>query len=165
MNQNPRFGLFWPNSLYRNCAGSHFYGKNVRFVWLWADCQYSKKKSGADYEELLRAVFSCFHGQKNIWFFLNIVASALKSCIISLSDFFFNCFLASRSTSNWASISTGNSNGSWNSFQYSKRDNCKSNILVHVTTTTNKFWNDVEMMLKCFWASHLQMKLGLGLLF
>ena len=27
------------------------------------------KKTGADYEQLLRKVFSCFQGQKNIFFF------------------------------------------------------------------------------------------------
>ena len=36
----------------------------------------TEKKNWADYEQLLRAVFSCFHRQKNI-FFKNIVASAL----------------------------------------------------------------------------------------
>ena len=40
------------------------------------------KKKGTDYEQLLRAVFSCFQGQKNYLKFLkNIVAFALKSCI------------------------------------------------------------------------------------
>ena len=38
----------------------------------------TEKKIGADYEQLLRLVFSCFQGQ---FFFLNIVALALKSCI------------------------------------------------------------------------------------
>ena len=33
------------------------------------------KKNWADYEQLLRAVFLCFHWQ---FFFLNIVVSALK---------------------------------------------------------------------------------------
>ena len=36
----------------------------------------------ADYEQLLRAFFSCFQGQKKVLnFFKNIVVSALKSCI------------------------------------------------------------------------------------
>ena len=39
-----------------------------------------KKKLGADYEQLLRAVFSCFQGQKNnLKYFKNIAPSALKS--------------------------------------------------------------------------------------
>ena len=39
------------------------------------------KKVWADYEQLLREVFSTFCGQKKKNFFENIVASALKSCI------------------------------------------------------------------------------------
>ena len=46
----------------------------------------TEKKIGADYEQLLRAFFSCFQGQKNIAKILenlvmNFKASALKSCI------------------------------------------------------------------------------------
>ena len=40
------------------------------------------------------------------------------------------------------------------SVQCSKRDECKSYILFHVTI---KFWNDGEMMLRSYWTSHLQM--------
>ena len=39
------------------------------------------KKVWADYEQLLREVISTFCGQKKKFFFENIVASALKSCI------------------------------------------------------------------------------------
>ena len=39
--------------------------------------------------------------------------------------------------------------------------NCKSYILFHVKTTTNKFWNDAEMLLKSFGTNHLQMMNGL----
>ena len=49
--------------------------------------------------------------------------------------------------------------------QYSKKDEGKSYILFNVKTTTNKFWNDPEMLLKSFWTSHLQMMDGLELLF
>ena len=42
------------------------------------------KKIGANYEQLLRAVFSCFRGDFFFNVFKNIVVSALKSCIISL---------------------------------------------------------------------------------
>ena len=35
-------------------------------------------------EQLLRVVFSTFHGQKKLIFFLDSVAYALKSCIISI---------------------------------------------------------------------------------
>ena len=36
------------------------------------------------------------------------------------------------------------------SFQYSKRDKCKTYILFHVKTTTNRFLNDAKMLLKSF---------------
>ena len=43
----------------------------------------TEKKLAMNYELLLRAVFSCFHGQKfNFLFFFYIVASELKSCLI-----------------------------------------------------------------------------------
>ena len=32
----------------------------------------TEKKIGADYEQLLRAVFSCFHGQKKYYFFFSV---------------------------------------------------------------------------------------------
>ena len=43
----------------------------------------TEKELGADYEQLLRVVLSCFQGQKiNLNFFVfNIVASALKSSL------------------------------------------------------------------------------------
>ena len=40
--------------------GSDFYGTEYE---IWADCGL-KQKFWADYEQLLRLVFSCFHGQK-----------------------------------------------------------------------------------------------------
>ena len=53
-----------PKSLYRRRSGKHFYGtENV----IWAGFGLvgnTEKKIGADYEQILRAVFSCFHGQK-----------------------------------------------------------------------------------------------------
>ena len=68
-------------------------------VWFWADWQYVlKKKLGADYEELLRAFNSCFHGQNIcLKFFKKHLASALKSGIKSLLQnvlfyFFLNFF-------------------------------------------------------------------------
>jgi hypothetical protein len=41
----------------------------------------TEKKSLMNYELLLRAVFSCFHGQNFLKFFFYIVPSVLKSCI------------------------------------------------------------------------------------
>ena len=38
-------------------------------------------------------------------------------------------------------------------------------ILFHVKTTTNRFRNDAEMLLKSFWTSHMQMMNGLEPLF
>ena len=46
---------------------------------VWAAGQYMKKKFGADNEQLLRAFFLCFEGQKKT--FENVTSSALKSCI------------------------------------------------------------------------------------
>ena len=54
--------------------------------WFWAGWKYWKKM-GANYEQLLWAVF---RGKKNI---KNIVASALKSCTIYIF-YFLNFFLA-----------------------------------------------------------------------
>ena len=71
-----------------------FLEQNMRFALISGRLAILKKR-WANYEQLLRLDFSCFNGQK-IFFFLNIVASALKNCIISLIKnifwilFFFN---------------------------------------------------------------------------
>ena len=55
----PRW-LLQAKSLYRSHAGSHFYGTEYE---IWADfgpVGNTEKKWGANYEQLLRAVFSCF---------------------------------------------------------------------------------------------------------
>ena len=72
-----------PKSLYRSCAGRHFYGtENVFWAGFGLVGNTEKKGAWADYEQLLRAVFSCFQGQKKSQnFFENTLASALKSCI------------------------------------------------------------------------------------
>ena len=62
----------------------HIYDMKNKFWaglgWFGQPGQYMKNKFMADYEQLLRAVFSIFCGQK---FFLkkNIIASTLKNCI------------------------------------------------------------------------------------
>ena len=68
------------NSLYRNRAGTHFYGTENE---IWAGfVPVLKKKWGADYDQILRGVFFIFSGAKKSFnIFLNIVASSLKSCI------------------------------------------------------------------------------------
>jgi hypothetical protein len=70
-------------SLYRSCAGSHFYGTEYE---IWADfgpVVNTEKKWGADYEQLLMPIFHFFVGKKMLNFLKKHcnVASALKSCI------------------------------------------------------------------------------------
>ena len=73
---------FASKSLYRCCAGRHFYGaENEIWAGFGPPVSNTEKKIGADYEQLLRVIFSSFQGQKNTYFFSNIVAPALKSCI------------------------------------------------------------------------------------
>lgn len=49
--------------------------------------QYCEKKIGADYKQLWRPIFLCFHGQKtNLDFIENIVPSAMKICIESQNN-------------------------------------------------------------------------------
>ena len=50
-------------SLYRSCAGSHFYGTECE---IWAGCNSKKNKWWADYKQHLRPFFSCFRGQNKI---------------------------------------------------------------------------------------------------
>ena len=57
-----------------------FYGTGIE-VWAgFGPVGITEKKNRADYEQLLKPGFSCFHGQKKIKV-KNIVASALKRCI------------------------------------------------------------------------------------
>ena len=59
--------------IYRSRARRHFYGSDNE---IWADfgpVGNTEKKIGADYEHLLRAVFSCFQGQKKQFKFLKIL--------------------------------------------------------------------------------------------
>ena len=70
-----------PNSLYViSRAVSIFYGIEIE-IWAGFGIVSSSKKNWADYEQLLREVFYVF-----------IVSSTLKSCIISLSIKVFNIF-------------------------------------------------------------------------
>ena len=60
---------FWRGSItfeQRSRAGRHFYGiENV--IWAgFGPIGNTEKKMGADYEQLLRAVFSCFQGKKRV---------------------------------------------------------------------------------------------------
>ena len=60
------------------------------FWAIWAAGPVLKKKLGANYEQLLRAFFSCFRGQIFFLnFFVNPIASKLKSCIIDLKKLNF----------------------------------------------------------------------------
>jgi hypothetical protein len=55
--------------------------QNMRYWLILGQSAILKKKMGADYEQIFRAVFSFFHRQ-NI-FFLNIAAFVLESCLKS----------------------------------------------------------------------------------
>ena len=55
-----------PKSLYLSCAVSNFYGTEIEIWAGFGPVGNTEKKIWADYEQLLRAVFSCFQGQKNI---------------------------------------------------------------------------------------------------
>ena len=63
--------------------GDIFMEQKMTFGLVLGRLAILKKKLGANYEQLLRVFFSCFHGQKYIpiYFFKNIVASALNSCL------------------------------------------------------------------------------------
>ena len=74
-----------PQSVYNRGCLSAISDMEIKFLATWAARRSTGKKIWADYEQLLRAVFSCFHRQKNVE---NIVASALKSCIKSIQIFF-----------------------------------------------------------------------------
>ena len=57
-------------SLYRRHAGIHFYGtENVIWAGFGPVSNTEKKIIWADYEQLLRAFFSCFHGKKKMFDF------------------------------------------------------------------------------------------------
>ena len=76
----------------------------------------------------------------------------------SSSFTFWTSQFTSSSRCNWTGISTGNSNGSWTDkhsshFSKAKEMSVKATFF-YVKTTTNKFWNDAEMLLKtkrCRW--------------
>ena len=66
-----KIGVLESKSLYRSRAKRHFYGTEYD---IWADfglmlgqLAILEKKIGADNEQFLRAVFSCFQGQKLIF--------------------------------------------------------------------------------------------------
>ena len=76
-----------------NCYQSHFIEIAQGAIFMEQNMRFglignTEKKIGADYEQLLRAVFLCFVG-KNLFNILsrNTLTSALKSCIIFLSKF------------------------------------------------------------------------------
>ena len=69
-------------SLYISHAMSNFHGTEIEIWAGFGPVGNTEKKIWADYDQFLRAVFSCIQGQKkSLNFFKNIVASALKSCI------------------------------------------------------------------------------------
>ena len=100
---------------------------------------------------------------------LGVVSSTFQIAqILVQSHFELHIQFGSSSRSNWTGIWTGNSNGSWTDkqsphFSTVKISDCY--IPFHVTITTNRFWNDGEMMLNSLWTSHLQMMNWLDPLF
>ena len=73
--------LYLPKSLYISHVVSNFYWTEIE-IWAGFGPVGNTEKNWADYEKLLRSVFSCFQGQnffKTI--FKHILVSALKSCI------------------------------------------------------------------------------------
>ena len=61
---------------------SNFYGTEIEIWSSFGPDGISEKKWGADYEQLLRVFFSCFHKKKKEFLFIkNIVAFTLKSCL------------------------------------------------------------------------------------
>ena len=70
---SPAIGGFWGYRI----SGFGLFGKSG---------QYWKKKLGADYEQFLRAVFSCFRGQI---FFLNSFRKHYSVCTKKLHNTFF----------------------------------------------------------------------------
>ena len=55
-----------------SCTKRHFYGTENEISVGFGPVGNTEKKMGADYEILLRVVFSCFQGQKNnLKFFKN----------------------------------------------------------------------------------------------
>ena len=70
--QGKKVHLYWGCGkviIEKSRCGRCLWNRNWDLGWIWADWQYWKKRFWADYEQLLRVVFSCFHGQKK---FLNV---------------------------------------------------------------------------------------------
>ena len=66
-------------------------------IWIFNFWQYGQLKKWAVYEQILRVVTSCFHGQKYFFHFKkNIVASPIISCIMIRFYLFFEYFLGSK---------------------------------------------------------------------
>ena len=93
--QNSKQSHLQSKSLHRIRAGRHFFGtENVTWAG-FGPIGNTEKKVWAYYEQLLRRFFHVF-GCKNFFefFFENVVASSLKSCIISnRAKFKINCVL------------------------------------------------------------------------
>jgi hypothetical protein len=70
---------FCPTSI--SCGESIFHGTNIEIWAGYGLVDNTEKKRFGPNEQILRTVFSCFHGQKKIFKKKYIVASALKSCI------------------------------------------------------------------------------------
>ena len=76
----------------QSCIKGLLVVRDFGFWAVWTAGPVHKKKFRADYEQLLRMFFSFFRGQF-FFFFENTIASALKSCMISLFFIFLIFFL------------------------------------------------------------------------
>ena len=87
--------LFWnfvvsaPRSLHKSRGGQFLWNINWYLGWFWAGWQYWKKV-WADYEQFLRAVFSCFHWQKKSLNYFYKYCSVCSKKLHKIS--FFNIF-------------------------------------------------------------------------
>ena len=79
-----RLGIL-PSLNTQSCFKGFLVIRNFCLWAFWAARPVLKKEIWANYEQLMRAFFSCFQGQKKIYiFFFKQAVSVQKSCIISL---------------------------------------------------------------------------------
>ena len=87
--------MMQPKSLYRSCTGRHLYGtENVIWAGFGPIGNTEKKKLGPIMINFWQRFFHVFGCKKNLsFFFENVIASALKRCILSFENFFLDFFL------------------------------------------------------------------------
>ena len=74
-----KIDLYFMTSVhYISGAMSNFYGKEIEFWAGFRPVGNTENKIGANYEQLLRLVFSCFQGQRNIWYTCHLTTLELS---------------------------------------------------------------------------------------